>query len=161
MRTMLVCSLLGLLLTACAAGNSAATPTFSPPQTTPLPDGAVLFYHRQGGFDGLDDAWTLFADGSVAHTGRDAPPTTTAGALTASEVAQLAADLEALGFMTLWDEYGQDQGCADCFYYTLTLSAGGQTKTVQWLDAARDAPEALWEAVGKVQVVVEALPPPP
>ena len=156
MRKLLGCLLLGLLLAACASGT--VTPAATPDKS--LPAGAVIFYHRTGAFDGLDDAWTLFADGSVTHASRGQAATTTAGALSAAEVTQLASDLEALGFMDMWPEYGQDQGCADCFYYTLTLSSGGQITTVQWLDAADDAPEALWQAVSQVQAVVAGLPPP-
>jgi hypothetical protein len=182
-RLAVVCLLL-LLLAACAPPNdpappitpvaatlaaeptAAATPGVSSGDTpapevskpSPLPEGAVIAFERTGGFVGAMDRWVIYPDGTVEHTARAEAPVTTAGALPADQVAQLTADLEALGFFTFADSYGANVVCNDCYYYGLTVSAGGQTKSVSTHDAAEDTPPEVWEAIERVERVVEGVP---
>ena len=173
MRRLTLACLLLFLLAACAAPNDPLPPvtqvaattgvnnaeaTAAPvTRATPLPAGAVIAFQRSGGIIGAMDEWIIFEDGAVQYTARAEAPVTLAGALAADQVAQLTAELDALGFFGLADSYGAAVLCNDCYSYALTVSANGQTKTVTTIDSAPDAPPALLDAIDQVQALLDGL----
>lgn len=153
MRTT-VCLLLLLVLTACAVAERPSPLPMESPLASPgdinhpapgLPAGTVLILQRSGGFAGVSEQWTIYADGVVeANDGRrwQAAP---------EEVARLVAEIEQLGFFELDSRYVPLDTCCDRFTYELTVRSGERSHTVTVLEATPDAPQALWDALGAVQ----------
>jgi len=114
-------------------------------------------YHRSGGFSGADDTWTIAADGTVSHQGRTPG---TPEQLTAAQMAELAAAIRAADFMSLEDSYVPKDTCCDRYLYEITVTIGGQSKTVRTIDASPTAPAGLTSLVDTLNRLV-ATPSPP
>ena len=146
---------LGLVLAACAPAvlpTPIATPGLSPlvsPLVSPLeppigPPGISLIYHRSGGLAGTDDTWKISSDGTVAHQGQTAG---TPQQLTTVQMAELLAAIRAANFMSLEDSYVPQNTCCDRYMYEITVTLGGQSKTVSTIDASPTAPNELTQLI--------------
>jgi hypothetical protein len=138
-----------------AAGAPATDPQAATAVVASAPDEArmpVLLFHRGGGLVGVDEAWTVYADGWVEE--RDgpawqAPPAAVAGLLQAAHAAD---------FFGLEDDYTFGSECNDCFVYAITLYANGQAKTITTADGAPDAPEGLQRLVETIGALLASGP---
>ena len=154
---------LGLALAACAPaalppalttpGSSTLTsplatpgpsPLTSPLEPQPVPEGIFIIYHRSGGLAGTDDTWKISLDGTVAHQGQTAGTTEQ---LTVAQMAELAAAIRAANFMSLEDSYVPQNTCCDRYTYEITVTVGGQSKTVTTIDASPTAPAELTQLI--------------
>ena len=122
---------------ATAVVNSADTPAPSATKGNPAASGAVVVLQRSGGLEGTTDEWAIFADGSGQHASDGQAPVTTAGVMSPDEVERLVADIQALGFFAMADDYGRDVQCADCFHYGLTVARAIEPGDAQTPGAAR------------------------
>ncbi len=142
-----ICFLALIVLAACApviAESPTATPaanTPAPAQGTPVPAGGPFIrFHRSGGIAGVDETWLFYADGRVEHTGRGPGR---AQPLNASQLDALMKAARSPDVAALKESYVPTDTCCDRFFYEITLTLDGQTKTVRTLDAAPDQPPAL------------------
>ena len=138
-----VCVVLGLILAACAPVTlpspivtSSPTPLASPP----APQGISIVYHRSGGIAGADDTWKISVDGTVTHQGQMPG---TPEQLSPAQMAELTAAIRAANFMSLEDSYVPQNTCCDRYMYEITVTLGGQSKTVSTIDASPTAPAEL------------------
>ena len=133
-RLLAVISLLTLVVAACG------DPDTGTPTTTTGPAGLTGSIHRSGGFAGLDETWTLEADGTVFG------PDGATGQMGAAAMADLDDAVEAAGFFDLDPEYLPADPCCDRFTYVVTLSDGVRTHSVTTMDGVA-APEALFTLI--------------
>ena len=112
----------------------------------------VIVFKRGGGFAGVSEEWTVYADGRVIPAGG------AVHTLPAETVSTLLAGIEALGFFEMNDAYGRGGVCNDCFLYEISVTHAGQTKTVNTRDAAPDAPPELGQVLDKITVLLTSLP---
>jgi len=144
-------ALIGLAACAPVTTPSPATPTFPPTQTIP---GDTLFirYHRSGGIAAMDDTWLIYASGRVEHSGRGSGHPLQ---LSASQLVSLTAAAQSPEVAALQDSYVPADTCCDRFLHEITLTLGGQTKTVRTLDAAPDEPPALTNLLNVLNTVLK------
>ncbi len=158
-KSLLLMSLvLALTLGACApaalpspSGTSSSTPFTSPSRPQTAPQEISVTYHRSGGLAGTDDTWIISAGGNVSHQGQ------AAGApeqLTAAQMAELTAAIQAANFMSLEDSYVPQNTCCDRYTYEITVTIGDLSKTVQTIDATPTAPAELTQLVNTLDRLV-------
>ncbi len=142
---------LGLALAACAPATlptpiatSGPSPLVSPLEPPIGPPGISIVYHRSGGFAGTDDTWKISPDSTVAHQGQTAG---TLEQLTTAQMAELTAAIRAANFMSLEDSYIPQNTCCDRYMYEITVTLGGQSKTVSTIDASPTAPNELTQLI--------------
>ena len=139
-------------LAACApATPSPATPTALPTPATPG-DTLLVRYHRSGGIAGMDETWLIYTSGLVEHSGRGSGHPLQ---LNASQLASLTAAAQSPEVAALQDSYVPADTCCDRFLHEITLTLGGQTKTVRTLDAAPDEPPALTNLLNVLNTVLK------
>ncbi len=162
-----ICFLALIGLAACApvvAESPTATPAANmPAQTvgeratpalgTPAPAGGLLIrYHRSGGFAGVDETWTFYADGRVDYSGRGQGHGLQLGASRLDALMKAARSPEVAA---LKESYVPANTCCDRFLYEITLVLDGQTKTVRTLDAAPDQPAALTDLLDAIDTALK------
>ncbi|MEJ2747869.1 MAG: hypothetical protein P8183_08160, partial [Anaerolineae bacterium] len=103
-----------------------------PDKMEAVPAGAVLVFHRTGGFAGVDQRWVVYADGRIDM------PDGTQKQVDASQVQALLDTVQTANFFDLNDSYVPLDNCCDRFTYSITVQLDGQVKTVNTID---DAPE--------------------
>jgi hypothetical protein len=104
--------------------------------------GIALVLGRSGGFAGTSEQWTVYTDGRVEASdgGR--------WQVAPEKIAQLVAEIERLGFFELAGRYVPLDTCCDRFTYELSVRSGERTHTITALEAAPNAPVALWDILG-------------
>lgn len=96
----------------------------------------------------MSEQWTIYPDGHItASDGR-------AWQVKPEQVEQLVDDIQTLGFFEMKGRYVPLNTCCDRFTYEITVRRGGRVHTVVTIDAAPDAPVALWQALEKVSSLV-------
>jgi len=176
-KTMSLITLAALLLSACATLPMQDTsPDEAPDQPQPaqtelppsgeaqskpsrveLPEGAVLEFRRSGGFAGLNEVWTLYADGRLTKAESDQPGASIQEWQTDPEqVTALLEKIVALGFFELPAGGEPVAVGVDRFAYSLTLGYNDMRHTVSAAEGAGDVPEPLWQAIAEVQAFLEA-----
>ncbi|HYN89281.1 MAG TPA: hypothetical protein VER55_12150 [Ardenticatenaceae bacterium] len=133
-----------------AATQPAASPAPTATQpTTPAPeagDEIIAELTRSGGFEGTTDTFVLRGDGTV-EVGTESR-SAEGGAAAATE---LLNDLEATGIYAVEPgEYLPKDTCCDRFTYDLTLYRDGESFHYVTIDAAEEAPPALFETIGLI-----------
>ena len=177
LKTMSLMLLAALALAACATlPGQDTSPDFAPDQPTrtetplppsgeaqdkpsrvELPEGAVLEFRRSGGFAGLNEVWTLYADGRLTKEDDDELDARPQEWQVAPEqVTALLEKIVSLGFFEL--PAGSEPGAAgvDRFAYSLTLSYNDMRHTASAAEGGVEVPEALWQAIPEVQAFLEA-----
>ena len=161
-------SLLIIVLAGCATlPAEAPAPTDTPaPSATPaatattppkseLPGEAVIVYKRSGGIAGLDEIWTIYPDGNVAHAEHylgEGPERLYQADV--AEVAALVDTLETLGFFALTGNYLPLDTCCDRITYDIEARSGDLINHVVTLDAAPNTPPELWQAIDALNAFV-------
>ena len=111
-----------------------------------LEEDVVLVYKRSGGFAGLDEEFTIYANGRItSKDGRE-------WWVEPEQVDLLLAELEQMGFFDLQPSYLPKNPCCDLFFYELSVYSGDQVWTVHTVDGAPGAPDSLWEMLDLVQM---------
>lgn len=130
-----------LVLVGCAAA-----PTLTPPNS----QDPIVVYHRSGGFAGVDETWSIYADGRVQYAGRGTGST---GQLTADQLSSLFATLRSIDFTSIKDSYIGADTCCDRFIYELTINLDGKTKSIKTIDAAEGEPAALTTLLNAISAI--------
>jgi hypothetical protein len=113
---------------------------------------AAIVYRRSGGFAGVSEQWAVYPDGRItAGNGRQ-------WQVKPERVEQLLDDIQALGFFEMKGRYMPLNTCCDRFTYEITVRRGGMVHTVVTIDAAPDAPVALWQILEEVNNLLGDLP---
>lgn len=121
-------------------------PEGSPAPQKPLVAADVVFlFRRSGGLAGVEEEWTLYKDGRLlSNTGEEYH-------VTQAQIDTLLADLERVNLFSAPPVTGLKVECCDRFLYDLTVQSGERLIAVQAADGAQNVPEAVWDAIGKVQ----------
>ena len=122
---------LGLVVTACGDSDTLGTPAEEPIS------GAI---HVSGGIAGIDETWTLAADGTIAG------PNGETGTYRDADLAALRQAIASADFFNLAATYMPDDTCCDRFTYEVTLTEGDRINTVTTIDAA-EAPQTLFSLI--------------
>ncbi len=121
------------------------TPT---PSATPTPGsrsgGAVITFDRSGGIAGISEHWTITLDGRVIG------PAEEEARISADEVGQLLAEIEAAGFFEWPPRPRSFETCADCFTYSLTAEYQGKANRITLVDGESGAPEEAWAILERI-----------
>jgi hypothetical protein len=154
----LLLGLVVLSLVACApAGTPSPTatqgpaPLNSPLEELPASQEISIVYHRSGGFAGTDDTWKISVNGMMSYQGQTAG---TPEQLTTEQWAELTAAVHAANFMALDESYVPKNTCCDRYLYEITVTMGGQSKTVRTIDASPTAPVELTQLIGLLNRMV-------
>jgi hypothetical protein len=139
-----------------SAGTSVSSRTEAespvPGKLTEAGGEAAIVYRRSGGFAGVSEQWIIYADGRItAGNGRQ-------WQVKPERVEQILDDIQALGFFEMKGRYMPLNTCCDRFTYEITVRRGGVVHTVVTMDAAPDAPVALWQILEKVSSLLVDLP---
>ena len=121
-----------------------SSPLTSPLEPQPVPQEISIIYHRSGGLAGTDDTWKITLDGTVTHQGQTAG---TPEQLTTAQMAELTAAIRAANFMSLEDSCVPQNTCCDRYTYEITVTVGGESKTVTTIDASPTAPAELTQLI--------------
>jgi len=135
MRRYLISALLMTVITACGQAEARPESKSEPTATVQVPDkptdsgasksgGAVIIYERSGGFAGISEMWSIYADGRVVSG--DGEEFT----VPADEVAALQAEIEASGIFEMIGTSGLPSACADCFVHQITVSDGEKPNSI-------------------------------
>ncbi|MCI0398801.1 MAG: hypothetical protein L0332_06320 [Chloroflexi bacterium] len=117
-------------------------------EETILPEGAVILFQKSGGFAGVMDTWTIYADGQITKdTGESwqVAPELVNGTVAAAAAAS---------FFDLERRYVPENTCCDLFIYTVTVRDCEQVHTVTAIENAPEAPEALWQVIRLIEQFV-------
>jgi hypothetical protein len=157
-NTLLMCFVLVWMLVACApttlpspSATTGSSPLNSPLDTETTSPDVFVIYHRSGGFAGTDDTWVISADGTVSQQGTTAEAPTQ---LTEAQMAELTSALRAANFMSLEESYVSENTCCDRYLYEITVTMGGQSKTVRTIDASPTAPAELNQLIDTLNRLV-------
>ncbi len=105
----------------------------------------VIVYKRSGGYAGLDEEFTIYANGHItAKDGRE-------WWVEPAAVEQLQKEFESLGFFDLAPNYVPKNPCCDLFSYELSVNSGDHNAKVSTVDGAPGAPDQLWQMLDLVQ----------
>ena len=120
------------------------TPTEEPTMASQLEGftDPVIILKRSGGFAGLEDQWTIYADGTVEGAA------TTENPLSTEHIAQILADAEAGGFFDLNNQYIDEGHCCDFFNYEVTLNLpDGRSQTITTVEQTPSQPDILAQTI--------------
>jgi hypothetical protein len=116
----------------------ACTPIFqSGEMGSVLSEETVIVYGRSGGFAGLQQEWTIHADGRIDL------PDGSRKQVDAARVQSLFDTIQTANLQTLNESYLPENDCCDLFTYTLTVQTGSNTQTITTMDGASNMPEEL------------------
>ncbi len=96
-------------------------------------DVPVITLERSGGIAGGTETWTYYADGRVVsdkHGEQKIDP---------AQVQSLVDDIVGLKFFDMGESPSALGTCNDCYQYSITLTADGQSKTVTVVQGATNA----------------------
>ncbi len=124
------------------------TPTLVPP--TPASATPLIVYEKSGGVAGSRAVLEIASDGAARLTQNRNGPIT--GQLSGERLAQLRVWFAANPFFDFAPEY-DSHNVADDFYYTITYTAGGRTKTVKVAETGGQGltPPSLLDLIGTLQ----------
>ena len=121
-------------------------------ETTMIPEastGPVIIVKRSGGLAGLEDQWTIYADGTVEGA------ITTENPLSTELIAGIVTKAETGGFFDLEDEYIDDGHCCDFFNYEVTINlADGRSKTITTVEQTPSQPPILTEIINDINFLL-------
>jgi hypothetical protein len=141
--------LLIIALGGCATAVSPATPSAPQPSVSPLaspltspltPNGPIVVYHRSGGIAGIDETWSIYADGRVEHAGRG---TGQSIQLTLDQINAFVQTIRMTDFNSIQDSYVGANTCCDRILYTITINLDDNAKSIKTIDGATGEPAAL------------------
>ena len=125
----------------------------NPAATITLPgrsSGAVITFTRTGGIAGISEIWSVYADGRVLGAAAEQ------GSIPVSEVGQLLAEIEAVGFFDWPARPRSLESCADCFTYSLTVEYQGKSNRITLVDGESGAPEEAWAIFARILEIIES-----
>jgi len=137
-KTTIILVLFALVLAACGSlGAKAKDEADKEP---------VIVFQRSGGFAGVTEEWSIYADGKIAK--KDGKELTVASA----QVTALLAAIDTAGFyeMKAGPGAGGPTSCKDCFTYQLTVTSNKKSNTITVQEGAKDIPEAFWNILKQI-----------
>ncbi len=133
-----------------ATAPATVVPATSTPALATPGGGSLITYEKSGGIAGVREVLEIDSDGAARLAqNRNAPIT---ARLSADRLAQLRAQFAATPFFNFAPEY-DSHNVADDFYYTLTYTADGQTKSVRVAETGGQGltPQSLLDLIGTLQ----------
>ena len=109
-----------------------------------MPPGAVIAYRQSGGFAGLDEEYTIYADGRVTAKDGSQWQTSPEG------VSDLLNTIKSLGFFKIVAKPISMVPCCDRFSYELTVVTSELANSAATYDGASSTPPALSSSIQAV-----------
>jgi hypothetical protein len=127
-----------------------AAMNLEPDQNMPAADEVVVVFQRSGGFAGVNQQWTIYANGNIVT---DSGETLS---VNPDQVTALLIAADAAGFfdMKVSSSLGSAGNCKDCFTYTLTITNHGQTNTLSAQDGSKNLPDAFWSIIQLINTII-------
>ena len=97
----------------------------------------IIIYGRSGGFAGLQQEWTIHANGQIDL------PDGSQKQVDAAQVQALFDTVTTANFQSLNESYMPKNTCCDLFTYTVTVQAGNERQTITMMDEAPNVPAEL------------------
>ena len=141
MKTWYSHSILFLLLLSVFMNACATTPA---EQT-----GVVIEYQRSGGYAGVDERYSIDANGLISSNKNRQ------GQTDRKDLDYLMLQVRTQGFYELASKYIPKNACCDGFSYQLKITDGTHTHTVSAVGGDPRAPEQLWDILKLVQQFIE------
>ena len=137
----------GLILILLAA---ACGPALAPDNVEGIfSEDAVIVYGRSGGFAGLQQEWTIHANGQIDFpdgSQKQADP---------EQVLTLFDAVQAANFPSLNAAYLPEDTCCDLFTYTVTIQTDRETHTITTMDNAPNVPAALTAVFQSIDALIQ------
>lgn len=123
----------------------------------PEMDGAAVFFQRSGGLTGELLTVRIYPDGTIERAmGEPSPDLPVETAVVDPAVVETLVDkLEAAGYFDLERTYLPEDTCCDRFLYLISVQGDENVQTVEALEAAEEAPAALWQSVELIEAVID------
>jgi hypothetical protein len=116
----------------------ACAPDLSPENVeSSFGEDTIVVYGRSGGFAGLQQEWTIYADGKIIL------PDGSQKQIDPAQVQLLFDKIQAANFQSLNPSYMPEDTCCDLFTYTVTVQTGSETHTITTMDDAPNVPVGL------------------
>lgn len=120
--------------------------------STPQANNIVIMVERSGGFAGVNEQWSFYADGKIAKEYLDQSKP---NEMLSVDAPRITAQLEALktaGFfqMKASSDIGKLSNCNDCFTYKLTATSDGITKTITIQEGATGTPDPIQNIINQL-----------
>ncbi len=122
-----------------------------PGKAAALGDDVVIRFEQSGGFAGIEQKWSIYADGRVVGPGGRQ------GAVGLEEIEKLLETIMGAGFFQMEASYVPLNSCCDRFSYAITVQHDGIAKTVQTIDAAPKQPAQLNEVIDAISALLASL----
>lgn len=99
---------------------------------------AVIILERSGGFAGVNEQWSFYADGHITKQDRNNSQASEMFSVDSTQIISLLNELKTTGFFQLKasSNIGGINNCKDCFSYQLTATSDGVTNTISFQDSA-------------------------
>lgn len=144
--------------TAVPAPTETITPTDVPPgietrtpsEPSSLSD-TVIIYNRSGGFAGLQQEWTIYADGRIVL------PDGSQKQIDPTQVQAVFDTIATANFQSLKASYVPKDTCCDRFTHVITVQTGSEAHTVTTIDQAPDEPAALTAVLQTINELVQTV----
>ena len=148
----IVLILFAIMLTACQSSGAKAKGEYTEiPSASKIEVGdAIIVYQRSGGFAGVDEQWSLYADGRISDNKGNQK------VVEGAQITALIDELKTAGVLEMKDSMGSgiSNACKDCFTYTITVNIDGKTKKIITQDNTKGVPEAFWNVIKKLNNLV-------
>jgi hypothetical protein len=118
----------------------------------PARNGYITF-HQTGGFAGLDNLWTLQADGTLLDKNGNLNRTVDEGTMD-----MIWAYINSGEFFTYEDNYVPKNSCCDFFFYDIVINDGNRDMKVSTMDTAPH-PEALQQFIQTLNTTIGIIRP--
>lgn len=109
----------------------------------------VIVYGRSGGFAGLQQEWTIHADGQINFPDGSQKQADPEQLLTVFDAVQAA------NFSSLNAAYLPEDTCCDLFTYTVTVQTGSETHTITMMDNAPNVPDGLTAVFQSIDALIQ------
>ena len=121
------------------------------PDTPHNTSDTIIIYGRSGGFAGLQQEWTIHANGQIVLPD---------GSQTEIDVAQaqvLFDTVKTANFQSLNEAYMPKDICCDLFTYTVTVQTGNETQTITTMDEAPNVPAELTAVLQTINELIQTV----
>ena len=139
-------------MTATAVPEPEMTATAVPEPDTPHnTSDTIIIYGRSGGFAGLQQEWTIHANGQIVL------PDGSQKEIDVAQAQVLFDTVKTANFQSLNEAYMPKDICCDLFTYTVTVQTGNETQTITTMDEAPNVPAELTAVLQTINELIQTV----
>ncbi len=118
---------------------------------TILSDDTVIIYGRSGGFAGLQQEWTIYADGRIDL------PDGSQKRVDPAQIQTLFDTIRTANFQSLNESYLPEDTCCDLFTYNVTVQTDSEKQTITTMDDASNVPVELTAVLQAINQLIQTV----